>query len=134
MLHVASSGLGFLTATKPVKDYHTSINDRIDAAKRFIRECNYNSEVVCDTMANEVLDRYMAYPERICVIEKGIMVHDGAKRSGGGLIKCDVDEVSEWLRTRDTRNLPDSYFLTPATKEVSSQEEEEEEEEGSCSA
>jgi hypothetical protein len=82
-------------------------------------------------MANEVLDRYLAYPERICVIEKGMMVHDGAKPTGGGLIKCDVDEVLAWLQARDTRNLPESYFLS-LSKPVISQEEEEEE--GSCSA
>ena len=67
---------------KPIKNCHTTLDDRISAAKRFISELHYRGEVVCDTMANEVLLRYETFPERILVIHNGIIIHEGAYEGG----------------------------------------------------
>lgn len=92
-----------LNAAKPVGDHHRSIEDRITAANRFVKETGwYAGEVVIDTMANEILDRYDAHPERVVIIQKGRVVHDG----GNGpilMVHYDIDDVLKWLKDRDTR-------------------------------
>jgi len=96
----ASDGKGTLNATKPVKNFHRSMADRITAANRFIEECKFSSEVICDSMADQVLERYESHPERIVIVEKGLIVHEGGPM---GVVRYDLDSVAEWLRTRDTR-------------------------------
>jgi hypothetical protein len=100
----ASSGDGPLTNSKPIAHFHRSMADRIAAAKRFIEDCQFCGEVVCDTMANEVVHRYDAHPERILVIEKGMVVHKGGK---GPIIFYDIEDIIEWLRQRDHRSPSD---------------------------
>ena len=79
---------------KPIADYHKSIEDRLEAANRFVKEQNFQGEVVCDTMLNEAMTRYNAHPERICIVLDGVLVHTGGK---GPLVFYDIDGVIDWL-------------------------------------
>jgi hypothetical protein len=83
----SSTGKG-INAAKPIGDHHKTIEDRLYAANRFVKELNFPGEVVCDTMSNEILKRYDAHPERICIIQQGRLVHIGGK---GPLVFYDID-------------------------------------------
>lgn len=114
---VASDGKG-INKEKPIKDFHKTIEDRAYAAKRFIEECNFKSEVVLDVMSNHALKQYDAHPERICIVQHGRIVHMGGK---GPLIFYDIDDVIAWCAAKDTR-----------VKDHSSPAVEQEEEEAAC--
>jgi hypothetical protein len=45
-------------------------------------------------MFNDVLLRYNSHPERICIINNGIVVHEGGK---GPLVFYDIEGVIAWL-------------------------------------
>ncbi len=98
--------------------HHRSLAERVAAANRFVKDCNFQGEVVCDSMANEAVDRFDAHPERILIIEKGVVVHKGGK---GPLIYYDIKDVIEYMRKRDNRSPSDIPSMTV------------EEEEGECS-
>lgn len=70
------------------------MDDRLNAANRFVKEVPFPGEVLCDSMANEVLKRYNAHPERICIVQNGILVHVGGK---GPLVYYDIEGVIVWL-------------------------------------
>lgn len=76
------------------------MTERVTAANRFVQDCNFQGEVVCDSMANEIVDRFDAHPERILIIDKGVVVHKGGK---GPLIFYDIEDVIEWLHKHDHR-------------------------------
>jgi hypothetical protein len=74
--------------------HNKTIEDRLNAANRFVKEVPFHGEVVCDSMANEVLTRYNAHPERICIVQNGTLVHVGGK---GPLVFYDIEGVIAWL-------------------------------------
>lgn len=76
----SSDGQGALNSVKPVKNHHRNIEERVAAANRMIRETGWTAgEVICDSMKNEALERYEAFPERLLIIQDGIVVHEGGK-------------------------------------------------------
>eukprot|EP01034_Spumella_vulgaris_P022839 gene22839-29013_t len=96
----ASDGKGVLNSSKPIGDFHRSLADRVSAANRFVDEKDFKCEVVCDTMKNEVQERYNSHPERICIIQHGRIVHAGG---AGPFVLYDIEGVIEWLKERDHR-------------------------------
>ena len=44
-----------LNKTKPIGDWHRSIDDRVGAANKMIKDLNFVGDVICDSMDNEVL-------------------------------------------------------------------------------
>lgn len=91
--HTASSGQG-MNAYKPISDYHKSMEDRLAAANKFVKEVDFKTEVVCDTMRNEAMTRFNAHPERICIVQNGLLVHVGGS---GPLVYYDIEGVIDWL-------------------------------------
>jgi len=83
-----------MNAYKPIADYHKSMADRLAAANKFVREVGFKTEVVCDTMRNEAMTRFNAHPERICIVQDGLLVHVGGK---GPLVYYDIEGVIDWL-------------------------------------
>lgn len=75
---------------------HKTIEDRIQAAKNFIKYTNCQFELVCDTMKAEANRRYDAWPERLYIILNGIVVYKG----GYGPFDYKLGEVQEWLINR----------------------------------
>ena len=51
---------------------HRSISERLFAARRLVSNRHIMSEVVCDSMAGHICDRYLAWPERLYIIVDGI--------------------------------------------------------------
>ena len=103
----------------------------MNAANRFVKEVKFPGEVICDSMKNEALDRYNAHPERICIVQNGLLVHTGGK---GPLVFYDIDGVIDWLNKcfgYDASNPPPPTSTTATT---STSAEEEEEAEGECTA
>jgi hypothetical protein len=88
-------------------------------------------------MANEVLTRYNAHPERICIVQNGTLVHVGGK---GPLVFYDIEGVIAWLDSNfgydpsASDEVVSGYSAAPegtsAPAAVAAEEEEEEE----CSA
>ncbi len=89
-----------LNSSKPIAHFHRSAADRVAAANLFVKEVNFFGEVVCDTMANDVFERYDSHPERICIIVNGRVVHEGGK---GPMVYYDIESVITWLKERDVR-------------------------------
>eukprot|EP01035_Chromulina_nebulosa_P017209 gene17209-22730_t len=67
-----------------------------DAAKSFQKDFNYPCEVISDSMKNEVYENYDSWPERLYIIEKGIIVYQG----GMGPFDYKLAEVKDWLINR----------------------------------
>lgn len=95
-VYIEESSTGKGLQVKPIADYHKSMEDRLEAANRFVKEQNFQGEVVCDTMRNEAMIRYNAHPERICIVLDGVLVHTGGS---GPLVFYDIDGVIDWLDT-----------------------------------
>ena len=72
---------------------HKSIADRVDAAKKFQTDFNFPGEIVCDSFLNEVCDRFGAWPERLYIIQDGVVVY----RGGMGPFDYKLAEVKDWL-------------------------------------
>ena len=92
----ASHGCG-INSMKPIKGFHNSIEQRLQAARRFEEEAHLCGELMCDSMSNHALERYIAYPDRLVVIEKGVIVHNGGPRE---LFFYNVDSIIDWFRQR----------------------------------
>mmetsp|Transcript_9443 Transcript_9443/g.8448 ORF Transcript_9443/g.8448 Transcript_9443/m.8448 type:complete len:144 (-) Transcript_9443:38-469(-) len=75
---------------------HKNIQERIIAAKSFQKDFNYPCEIICDSMKNEVYENYDSWPERLYIIEKGIIVYQG----GMGPFDYKLAEVKDWLINR----------------------------------
>ena len=73
-----------------------NINQRIAAAKSFIADNNYPGEVVCDCMSNNVGIAFDAWPERLFIVDEGILVYKGGK----GPFDYKPEEVLAWLQNR----------------------------------
>ena len=97
---IVSAVEGSANSSQPILKFHRSLSDRVAAANRLVLEKNFLGEVVVDTMANEVVDRYDSHPERICIIQDGRVVHDGGNNK---FVAYDIDDVIAWLRRSDTR-------------------------------
>jgi hypothetical protein len=76
-----------------------------------IAEVGYRGEVLCDTMENQVLHRYNAHPERICIVHNGVLVNVGGK---GPLVFYDIDGVADWL-AQHTGDSDGQSILRPST-------------------
>lgn len=72
---------------------HQCIQDRLDAASRFINDNRFPIEMVCDTMEGNVVDRYGGWPERLYIVLDGVIVYQG----GIGPFGYDLSEVRAWL-------------------------------------
>lgn len=72
---------------------HQTLNDRLAAARRFKEDNNFPIELVCDTMAGNVVDSYDAWPERLYIIVDGVVVYAGGK----GPFGYKLPEVKQWL-------------------------------------
>jgi hypothetical protein len=70
-----------------------------------IKELAFPGEVLCDTMSNEVMNRYDAHPERLCIVQDGVVVHYGGNPYK--LVRSDIDSIIGWLAERDTRKAVD---------------------------
>jgi hypothetical protein len=75
---------------------HTCIEDRLVTAERFVRDFGFDSELVCDSFANDVNDRFAAWPERLFIIQNGVVVYEG----GYGPFDYKLAEVKDWLSAR----------------------------------
>jgi type I thyroxine 5'-deiodinase len=86
---------GFGASVKMAK----SIDDRIYAAKKFVDELKYPVEMVCDSMNGDALLHYEAWPERLYIIEDGVVVF----RGGLGPHDYRPNDVKDWLTSRFAR-------------------------------
>jgi hypothetical protein len=84
---------------KPVASFHESLQDRIAAANCFVEGVSFNGEVVVDSMDDIVMDSYDAYPERIVVIQRGVVIRDGGEPDIFGM-QFDILGVLKWLKQR----------------------------------
>ena len=75
---------------------HKNISSRIYAARSFVEDFDLKFEVVCDSMTNTVYESYNGWPERVYIIEKGLIVYQG----GAGPFHYNLMEVKDWLRKR----------------------------------
>jgi hypothetical protein len=94
-----------LNSDKPIAGHHKTLSDRVTAANRLIKELAFPGEVLCDTMSNEVMNRYDAHPERLCIVQDGVVVHYGGNPYK--LVRSDIESIIGWLAERDTRNAVD---------------------------
>jgi hypothetical protein len=120
----ACNGKGKLNGHKPVTGHHKTLSDRVTAANRMIKEIAFPGEVFCDTMANEVMLRYDAHPERLCIVQDGIVVHYGGNPYK--LVRSDIESIIGWLAQRDTRQEEVNENVDEAKEEPA--------EEGECSS
>lgn len=72
---------------------HADLQARLEAADLFVRRKDIQSAVYVDSMQNEVLDRYQAWPERLYVVMDGVVVYVG----GIGPFHFDLGELEGWL-------------------------------------
>jgi hypothetical protein len=75
---------------------HRSLEDRLNAARKFVATKKFSSELVVDSFDQNVLDRYEAWPERLYVIVDGVVVYKGGIGPFGYLLH----EVQDWLGER----------------------------------
>lgn len=75
---------------------HKNIESRIYAAESFVEDFSLKFEVVCDSMDNDVYKLYNCWPERVFIIEKGVVVYEG----GVGPFYYNLSEVKDWLSNR----------------------------------
>lgn len=120
-----------MNAYKPIADYHQSMADRLAAANKFVKEVEFKTEVVCDTMRNEAMTRFNAHPERICIVQDGVLMHVGG---AGPLVYYDIEGVIDWLDAafgleKGWNPIPASTntTTTPQGGEVAEEEEQEQE-------
>ncbi len=75
---------------------HNSLEERLAAGKRFVQDHSFPSELVCDTFDNQANDCFDAWPERLFIIDKGVVVYQG----GYGPFDYKLAEVKDWLAER----------------------------------
>lgn len=76
---------------------HQNIEERINAAKKFVKCKNFTMDIAVDSMGTgNAVDRYGAWPERLYIILDGIIVYKG----GFGPFDYRLDEVQDWLIQR----------------------------------
>lgn len=100
----ASDGYG-TNSMKPISHFHKNIDDRIAAAHRMCRETEIFGEVLCDSMADDMLEKYLAFPDGISVVLNGVVVHEGGPPDEFD-IYYNVGSVIEWFE----KNYPSSLI------------------------
>lgn len=75
---------------------HASLDERLAAAKLFVRRKGIQGDVVVDSMRGQVLDQYQAWPERLYIVLDGRIAYQG----GVGPFHYEIDEVDSWLTAR----------------------------------
>lgn len=75
---------------------HQTIEDRLAAAKKFAAVKQFKMDLVADSMEGHIVDRYLAWPERLYIIVDGVIVYMG----GNGPFGYRLDEVQRWLAER----------------------------------
>ena len=75
---------------------HQSLKERLAAANSFILDKKYPIECVVDSMADHIVDRYNAWPERLYIVLDGVIVYKG----GMGPNDYKLNEVHDWLEAR----------------------------------
>lgn len=56
---------------------HQCLEDRLAAARKFKAAKSFPIELVVDSMENNIVDRYLAWPERLYIIVDGVVVYQG---------------------------------------------------------
>jgi len=72
---------------------HKTLADRVNAAKQFVTNFNFPSEMVVDTFKEQVNERFDSWPERLYIIQDGRVVYKG----GMGPFNYRLAEVKDWL-------------------------------------
>lgn len=75
---------------------HRSIEERISAAKKFVKDLNFPIDLVCDSFDNQVYTYYQCSPERLYIVQDGVIVYQG----GVGPFDYKLAEVKDWLGER----------------------------------
>jgi hypothetical protein len=84
----------------------TSTAERLNVAAMFVKATHFNLPLYVDTYDNEANYLYDAWPERLYVIQDGVVVYQG----GNGPFGYRLDEVKAWLvRQYGERALPASF-------------------------
>ena len=82
---------------KPVTNFHDTMQSRLDAANRYVKEAHVCGNVLCDSISNQALERYLAFPDRLVVIKNGVIVHDGGPSQ---TLFYNVDSIIHWFVER----------------------------------
>jgi hypothetical protein len=64
-------------SANPIINVHKTLQDRIDAAKKFISDKNNPINTVVDSMNGDVSSQYDCWPERLYIILDGVVVYKG---------------------------------------------------------
>jgi len=93
----AQDGWTFRHIANKIK-YARKIEDRFAAAEEFISQYQPHASVhvVIDEMSDACLIAYGAYPERLYIVEDGVIMYKGGKGPHG----YHVEEVEKWLQKR----------------------------------
>jgi hypothetical protein len=76
--------------------HHKNLSERLAAATHFVKDFNIKFEVVCDSMKDEANACFDAWPERLYIIQNGIVVYKG----GYGPFDYKLAEVKDWLAAK----------------------------------
>jgi type I thyroxine 5'-deiodinase len=52
---------------------HRTLEERIDAAKQFVKDFDFKIPMVVDSMSNKFDEQYAVWPDRFFIIENGIL-------------------------------------------------------------
>ncbi len=74
---------------------HVTLADRTAAARLLVKNRSVLGEMMCDSMEDNVSDRYGAWPERLYILIDGVIVYQG----GIGPFDYKLAEVQTWLET-----------------------------------
>ncbi|XP_035687791.1 thyroxine 5-deiodinase-like [Branchiostoma floridae] len=77
----------------PQIQQHRTVEQRCDAARAMLRDRGVQFDVAVDTMGNAANHTYGAFPDRLYVIQNGVVAHEGGK----GPFLFNPTEVREWL-------------------------------------
>ena len=75
---------------------HRSLADRLVNGNKFVKDFDFPIELVCDCMDNHVSDRFDSWPERLYIIQDGVIIYQG----GLGPFDYNLPEVKQWLAER----------------------------------
>ena len=75
---------------------HKTLQDRLQAGKKFVEDFSFKPELICDSFKNQVDERFEAWPERLYIVQNGVIVYQG----GYGPFDYKLAEVKDWLIER----------------------------------
>lgn len=78
---------------------HKSLSDRLSAASLFRDHKKLEMDILVDSMKGQVCDRYEAWPERLYIIQDGVVVYKG----GVGPQGYKIPEVQQFLKSKFNR-------------------------------